>query len=191
MTPCASPPCSHANSPCKASGPAPHHHNASSRHAMGGKGSGRPRPPCGTKGGYTAHRRRNEPACQPCTDANTEYYRQRRGPTKHKAPVIPIKHRKREAVHQWKLAQGNCVDCGWKITPERVVAIDCDHINPEDKSFHISDFAKVKLDELVNELAKCEARCRNCHAIRTHTEQHHLGRHKPEEDNQLRMFDAI
>ncbi|MDV6309930.1 HTH domain-containing protein [Gordonia amicalis] len=33
---------------------------------------------CGTTGGYHAHRRRKEPACQPCRDAANRYDRQRR-----------------------------------------------------------------------------------------------------------------
>lgn len=35
----------------------------------------RPRPqpaPCGTRGGYRLHRKRNEPACEPCREANRE-----------------------------------------------------------------------------------------------------------------------
>lgn len=34
-------------------------------------------PRCGTSAGYMAHRRRNEPACTPCRDANTEATRER------------------------------------------------------------------------------------------------------------------
>jgi hypothetical protein len=44
-------------------------------------------PACGTRAGYQAHQRRQEPTCQPCRDAHAEYLRQYRGSTAR--PVQP------------------------------------------------------------------------------------------------------
>ena len=83
---------------------------------------------------------------------------------------------KRGIVNAWKLQQKQCADCGWQITPERLVAIDCDHIDPTTKTFELSTAIHKTHTEIVTELNKCVARCKNCHAIRTHQEQHHLHR---------------
>lgn len=37
-----------------------------------------PRPPCGTNGGYHAHHRRDEEACEDCTEAHRLYELERR-----------------------------------------------------------------------------------------------------------------
>jgi hypothetical protein len=76
-------------------------------------------------------------------------------------------------INDWKLRQMYCYDCGWEITPERLPAIDCDHIDPQTKRYSISDQAgAIPWEALALELEKCQARCRNCHAIRTMNEGH-------------------
>lgn len=157
---------------------------------MGGKGSGRQRVNgCGTKAGYTWHRRHGEEACEACKAANRAYYQKKRG-YNNRGPRQPKKTREqllargakyskdrrraqKAIIDAWKLAQGACADCGWEITPDRLCAIDCDHIDPKTKKYNLSERAgSIPPDALEQELAKCQARCRNCHAIRTRDEGH-------------------
>ncbi len=161
----------------------------------------------GTVRGYGQHHYNNEPACRPCKDAMAAHKRARYVP-KPRKPVMTEFERKLKArqsnkrnyaertniVNQWKLDQKHCADCRLPITEHTLPAIDCDHIDPNKKSFMISEQkASVTKAALMAELAKCQARCRNCHAIRTHNEQHHL-LNKTEtqaDDDQLRLFDVI
>jgi hypothetical protein len=62
------------------------------------------RPPCGTYAGYGAHWRRDEPACDPCKAANSEYHKQRRA----KDPKVKQREYRRNAVYSkalWRLAR--------------------------------------------------------------------------------------
>ena len=69
------------------------------------------------------------------------------------------------------------MDCGLVIDERNIICIDCDHRNPAEKSFTISyELGRRTADELVAELDKCDAVCRNCHAFRTHDKKHHLGK---------------
>lgn len=88
-----------------------------------------------------------------------------------------------------KIERGQCADCGLIITERTVIVIDWDHRDPTQKSFTI---AKQKhnhtIDELINEMAKCDAVCANCHRYRTHDKQQH--RSKPRlPDKQIGLFD--
>jgi hypothetical protein len=57
---------------------------------------------------------------------------------------------------------GKCELCGYsKNSPS---AYDFHHINPEDKSFTISKYAKLKFDVLRKEVDKCMLLCCRCHA---------------------------
>ena len=62
-----------------------------------------------------------------------------------------------------KLASG-CVDCGYA---EHACALDFDHRDPELKSFRISERMQGNRELLRVEIAKCDVRCKNCHAVRT------------------------
>jgi hypothetical protein len=174
---------------------------------MGGKGSGAPgkkKPgsgrfpaaPCGTNAAYQRHRKKGED-CAICKAANTAYHQQRRGSkpfqkaTKSKAQQRRERNQRHYAiVAEWKLKQGNCPDCGLKITQQRLPMIDCDHRDPAQKSFTISyKIGRVTPEELLDELAKCDAVCRNCHAMRTHKHKHHLGRRQPK-PQQPGLFDG-
>ena len=160
---------------------------------MGGKGSGRRvTVQCGTPSGYRKHKRLKQEACQACKDAWAAHYRKGT-----KRPKLP-RHLKTEAlrtannyaiVRDWKLAAGQCMDCGFIITEETIVCIDCDHRDPAEKSFTISyEIHRVNVETLLKELAKCDAVCRNCHALRTHKNKHHLAR-RPN-TAQPNLFDA-
>jgi ribosomal protein L37E len=79
-----------------------------------------------------------------------------------------------ELSRQLKIDRGQCFDCGLIITWHNVVCIDWDHRNPADKSFTISYVVgKMSWQTIEQEIAKCDAVCRNCHALRTHYKQQH------------------
>jgi hypothetical protein len=148
---------------------------------MGGKGSGRIAviPPCGTTAGYRRHWKRNE-SCQLCKTAWADYLRAKRIPKTQRRPKVkqltPMqKHR--ELVRNEKLRRGSCMDCGLVINERTIVCIDFDHRDPQLKSFTISQkMGRAHVSDLIEEMAKCDAVCRNCHAIRTHQGKHYLTR---------------
>lgn len=57
-----------------------------------------------------------------------------------------------------------CTDCGQKFLP---CAMDFDHVGP--KSFGIMNKYRDKtMEQLKQEVAKCEVVCANCHRVRTY-----------------------
>lgn len=71
------------------------------------------------------------------------------------------------ALRATKLASG-CVDCGYAEHP---AALQWDHIKGV-KKFNLSKAADHPWEEVLAEIEKCEVRCANCHAIRTHGPEH-------------------
>ncbi len=63
------------------------------------------------------------------------------------------------------LADKQCAACG----VSDVCVLDFDHINADDKSFSIARALSNTLswDLILNEIAKCQILCANCHRIRT------------------------
>ena len=164
---------------------------------MGGKGSGRrPAAPCGTVAAYKRHRRHGE-NCELCKQAMRAWARQRRGDkrvgkaSRSNAELRQIRSaRQRAIVRQWKLNAGQCASCGLVITELTVVCIDCDHVDPATKTFGIAQgIGRYTDDQLLTELRKCQALCRNCHAFRTNDEQHHLAT-KLSESTQYDLFNG-
>jgi 5-methylcytosine-specific restriction endonuclease McrA len=76
---------------------------------------------------------------------------------------VPI----REFLREY-LLENPCLRCG---NPNLMV-LEFDHRNREEKSFSIADAVNqgIGLDEVKNELTKCDVLCANCHAIKTHME---------------------
>jgi hypothetical protein len=66
-------------------------------------------------------------------------------------------------LNEIKLESG-CVDCGYNDNP---VALQFDHIE-DNKEFTIGQRAGNSMERLMEEVAKCEVVCANCHHIRTH-----------------------
>lgn len=63
----------------------------------------------------------------------------------------------------------SCVDCAWVCTEDNYPAFDWDHRPGEVKSFGIAQFGWSRGREVaLAEIAKCDLRCKNCHAIITH-----------------------
>ena len=68
----------------------------------------------------------------------------------------------REAIHKAK--DGPCLDCGVRLPP---AAMHFDHVRGI-KAFTISMWSQQgrNLEQVMNEIAKCDLRCANCHALR-------------------------
>lgn len=141
---------------------------------MGGPGSGR-RPsahlsPCGTPAKYGWHRRRGED-CTICKDAKTAYYRKLRGSKpRQRREWTPAQKKKRinQLLLNHKLNVGRCLDCGLKCDETNWFVFDLDHRDPSLKEFTISQKKHgVSIPRLLNEIAKCDLVCANCHRHRT------------------------
>lgn len=65
-------------------------------------------------------------------------------------------------VQEYKQNAG-CTDCGEKYP---YFVLHFDHLR--DKKFNISMMMNRSLDEIKNEISKCEVVCGNCHAYRSH-----------------------
>lgn len=77
-----------------------------------------------------------------------------------------------------------CVDCG--IEDDRVLSFD--HIDPANKSRHITELITAKIGskrwpKLLAEIDKCEIRCLNCHHIRSRSLGHNGRRRKYRDDS--------
>ena len=135
---------------------------------------GRPLAPCGTDGAYQRHWKASE-TCAVCSRAHADRKRARYVAKPKPPKMLPMAVRNRETVREEKLRRGACMDCGLIINERTIVCIDFDHRDPQLKSFQISNMmGRVKCSVLIEEMAKCDAVCRNCHALRTHDQQHHL-----------------
>ena len=73
---------------------------------------------------------------------------------------------KRAQFFRDKVKDRPCLDCSIKYPP---YVMQFDHRNPKEKLFPIgSNYAKVSHKSLIDEIAKCDVVCANCHAIRTY-----------------------
>lgn len=70
--------------------------------------------------------------------------------------------RVRRMVADIKVARG-CLDCGFNAHP---AALHFDHRPGEEKIGNIATMQGV--DKILAEIEKCDVRCANCHAIKTH-----------------------
>ena len=75
-----------------------------------------------------------------------------------------VHHRRRDAISKIKLESG-CVDCGYNEHP---AALKFDHVRGK-KAFAVGVGCTYAWDRVEKEMAKCEIRCANCHAIATET----------------------
>lgn len=58
-----------------------------------------------------------------------------------------------------------CADCGYNAYG---VALDFDHLPEFEKSFNVSKLVRYgSIDRILDEIAKCEVVCANCHRVRT------------------------
>jgi len=71
---------------------------------------------------------------------------------------------RKKYIDKLKVSIG-CVDCGYNKHPE---ALQFDHLPGLSKSFEISKSPLKPINEVLEEIKKCEVVCACCHAIRTH-----------------------
>src|SRR5688572_3945983 len=79
--------------------------------------------------------------------------------------------RRNQAVIEWgrSLKEGKpCTDCGISYHP---VAMQWDHLPGTTKILPLASMARAGWSKkrILEEIAKCELVCANCHAVRTHT----------------------
>lgn len=64
----------------------------------------------------------------------------------------------------WRIKDIPCKDCDQKFPP---YCMDFDHVNGE-KTANISEMKSYSMDRILDEIAKCDLVCSNCHRIRTY-----------------------
>lgn len=60
-----------------------------------------------------------------------------------------------------------CTDCGGTFDP---VCMDFDHIGT-DKRYNVAKMLSASVQQVLDEIAKCELVCANCHRLRTKNRQ--------------------
>jgi hypothetical protein len=99
-----------------------------------------------------------------CRDCQKAHYRD--NGIRHRRNAKRTRVRRRAEMRQLVFASlaGGCVDCG--ITDIRV--LDFDHVRGIKRS-SVSDLVRIGagIERVLDEIAKCDVRCRNCHAIAT------------------------
>jgi len=85
------------------------------------------------------------------------------------------KNRKFELIRRYlqKYKKQPCMDCGNEYPP---YVMDFDHRPGETKVFNISRFMRENrsLEQVQEEIAKCDLVCANCHRIRTFTRTNYV-----------------
>jgi hypothetical protein len=103
--------------------------------------------------------------CRQChRKVNYEWYHSNGGKLSQSARQTATYRERKQWIDRIKLARG-CIDCGYNTHPH---ALQFDHRDGETKL--TPGFARVlknNLEWLKAEIAKCDVRCANCHAIRT------------------------
>lgn len=69
----------------------------------------------------------------------------------------------RKRLNEYKVTRG-CNDCGYNTRPE---ALDFDHLPGTEKVFQVSRITGRSWERVLEEIAKCELVCANCHRVRT------------------------
>lgn len=105
--------------------------------------------------------------CDLCRAAATEYQRQRRlrRPDVVARNLVKVNERRKELRNFTnELKSSNpCTDCGLFYPP---YVMQYDHLDSSTKEFGIATLPSK--ERIIEEIAKCELVCANCHAIRTH-----------------------
>ncbi len=96
---------------------------------------------------------------------------------------------RRQAIAQIKLERG-CAVCGYKGHPH---ALQFDHLPGFEKTERVSMMYASKWSEVLNEIAKCQVLCANCHAIitaerRLATAREVRRQEKKSAETQLKLF---
>ncbi len=118
--------------------------------------------------------------CNPCTkERSSRYHQKKREKAKSRREKglkgFSLKTRLKISSYRRSLGEkrkaslieslgGKCMDCGF-IGPTE--CFEFDHRNPEEKGANVGHLLKGSLDRLLEEAAKCDLVCANCHAIRS------------------------
>ncbi len=104
--------------------------------------------------------------CQACRSAYGKLHYERNS-DKYRSRTRARRHRQRDSYWSWLmnyLASHPCVDCG-KTDP---VVLQFDHRDGSTKVSTIGAMlSRASWATLLNEVAKCDVRCANCHRLRT------------------------
>lgn len=102
--------------------------------------------------------------------------------------------RARKRAAKWRLSQliklnSGCVDCGYR---EHAVALQFDHIG-DNKKMNVSDMIRSDYSwiTILEEIAKCEVRCANCHAVMTRDRKSQATRQYREGYSQDRLSSGV
>jgi hypothetical protein len=82
---------------------------------------------------------------------------------RYRAKALRKYQHRRKLIDKIKLEKG-CADCGYNKRPE---ALDFDHLPGTKKQCDIAVMTSYGERRLMEEIAKCEVVCANCHRIRT------------------------
>jgi hypothetical protein len=102
--------------------------------------------------------------CRPCKQAYDRLqYHTRRDKLGLRAASKERKKRTKQFVGEYLIGKG-CLDC----SNDNPIVLEFDHRVDEIKRGNIGDLAnKLSIESLMEEIAKCDIVCANCHRIRT------------------------
>lgn len=113
-----------------------------------------------------------------CRDCHNAYLKIHYGRNKAKYILKARLFAKKKRIEFGKIVTqlkcNPCTDCGKQYPP---YVMDFDHINAEDKLDDIAALLRRGYGKqtLIDEIAKCELVCSNCHRIRTHNRKINAG----------------
>lgn len=104
-----------------------------------------------------------QPWCKPCRKAYDAAYHQRVRPRRTQQKLAA--HERLASWHR-DLKARPCTDCGGSFHP---AAMQWDHLPGKQKTTEIAEMLRRNLSRkiILEEIAKCELVCANCHAMRT------------------------
>lgn len=97
------------------------------------------------------------------SDKHKEYRRLPRVIEARKKHNSTARSKNRAWLDKIKLASG-CIDCGYNRWAE---ALDFDHRNMDEKKIGIARIYMCSKERILEEIAKCDIRCANCHRHKT------------------------
>lgn len=108
--------------------------------------------------------------CRPCRLQQMRQVSERRYIKQNRTANLPklnVMQRNKQVVIDEKLRRGSCLLCNLKVTKLNAAEFDFDHRNPQEKTSSVSRLKSGQIDRLVNEMAKCDLLCCQCHRRKT------------------------
>ena len=102
-------------------------------------------------------RRNGHRYCKTCRNSKNRVYDRTRSEAGLRLDMM-----NRSRIHRIKLERG-CIDCGYRKHAE---ALTFDHTRGE-KRCDVSQMMSRRWEHVLEEIAKCDVRCANCHAVKT------------------------